>query len=291
MKQYLESLKYILENGQTRSDRTGVGTISVFGQQTRYNLEEGFPAMTTKKLFFKGVVHELLWFLSGKTNIKYLVDNNVNIWNDNAYDYYLKRNPRTALSKEQFIQEIKNGNIPGDLGPVYGVQWRDWLVNEYLGNIDQIKNVINSIKTNPHSRRHIVSAWNVGDVDKCALPPCHYSFQFYVSNDNKLSCMFNMRSVDKFLGESFNIASYALLTHMIAQVCSLGVGEVISSTADSHIYLNHIEQVKEQLTRKPLSLPKLWLNPEIKNIDDFKYDDIKLIDYQCHPAIVAPMAV
>jgi thymidylate synthase len=290
MKQYLESLKYILDNGQVRSDRTGVGTISVFGQQTKYNLQDGFPAMTTKKLFFKGVVHELLWFLSGKTDIRYLINNGVNIWNDNAYDYYLKNN-KSHLTKEQFIQEVKSGSVPGVLGPVYGKQWRNWHINEYVGEEDQIKKIINSIKTNPYSRRHMVSAWNVAEVDSCALPPCHYSFQFYVSNDSRLSCIFNMRSVDKFLGESFNIASYALLTHMVAQVCNLNVGEVISSTADSHIYLNHIEQVKEQLKREPLPLPKLWLNPEIKNIDDFKYEDIKLINYNHHSAINAPMAV
>ena len=289
MKQYLDSLQYILDHGEIRSDRTGIGTISVFGMQTRYNLEKGFPAMTTKKLFFKGVVHELLWFLSGKTDIKYLLDNDINIWNDNAYDYYLKNN-KEKINKEQFIQAVKSGMIEGKLGPVYGQQWRSWHINEYLKPIDQIQNVINSIKNNPDSRRHLVSAWCVDDIDSCALPPCHYSFQFYVSN-SKLSCLFNMRSVDKFLGEPFNIASYAILTHMIAQICELEVGEVICSTGDSHIYNNHVEQVKEQLKREPLPLPKLWLNPEIKNIDDFKYEDIKLIDYVSHSAIKGTMAV
>lgn len=296
MKQYLDSLQYILDYGEIRSDRTGIGTISVFGMQTRYNLENGFPAMTTKKLFFKGVVHELLWFLSGKTDIKYLIDNGVNIWNDNAYDYYLKNN-KNNLTKEQFIQEVKSGSILGVLGPVYGKQWRNWEEYDYHPDydkepsyIDQIASVIKSIKENPNSRRHIVSAWNVAEVDSCALPPCHIIFQFYVAN-NKLSCQMYQRSADMFLGVPFNIASYSLLTHMIAQVCNLDVGDFIHTIGDGHIYLSHTDQVKEQLNRIPNNLPKLWLNPDIKDINDFKYEDIKLTNYQYYSPILAPMAV
>ena len=304
MKQYLDQLQYILDNGQRRKDRTGTGTLSVFGMQTRYNLSSGFPTMTTKKLFWKGVVRELLWFLRGDTNIKYLVDHGIGIWNDDAYRDYVKEVENVLdhvgvqfrndpglqpMPKDKFIEEIKNRdynrlNGLGDLGPTYGKQWRDW------DGIDQIAKLIEGIKNNPYSRRHMLSAWNVSDIDKCVLPPCHFAAQFYVS-DRKLSCHMFQRSMDAFLGESFNIASYALLTHMIAQVCELGVQDLIISIGDAHIYLNHIEQAKEQLTRKPYPLPKLWLNPEIKNIDDFKYEDIKLLNYKYHPAIKAPLSV
>lgn len=277
MKQYLDLLKYVLDNGTIRKDRTGTGTVGVFGLQSRYNLSEGFPAVTTKRLWFKGVVHELLWFLKGDANIKYLQDNGVHIWDEWADEN-------------------------GFLGPIYGVQWRRWGGEDYLTvknrglkrekteGIDQIKNVIESIKTDPYSRRHIVSAWNVEEIEYMSLPPCHTMFQFHVS-EGKLSCQLYQRSCDFFLGCPFNIASYALLTHMIAQVCGLDVGDFIHTIGDGHIYLSHIEQVKEQLSRDPLQLPKLWLNPNIKNIDDFKFEDIKLIDYQHHPAIDAPIAV
>lgn len=255
---YLDDLRSILKCGEKREDRTGIGTISKFGLQTRYNLQEGFPAVTTKKLWFKGVVHELLWFLKGDTNIKYLTKNGVHIWDEWA---------------------DKNGN----LGPVYGAQWRNW-------GKDQIAQVIESIKINPNSRRHLISAWNVSELEQMALPPCHYSFQFYVTG-KKLSCLFNMRSCDFFLGAPFNIASYALLTHIIAQICNLEANELIMNVGDAHIYLNHLEQVEEQLSRIPMTLPKLWLNPEIKNIDDFKFEDIKLLNYQSHPTIKGEIAV
>lgn len=265
MKEYLDLLQHVLDHGNKRGDRTGTGTISVFGTQTRYDLRKGFPAMTTKKLWFKGVVYELLWMLKGDTNIKYLVNNGVHIWDDWADEN-------------------------GDLGPVYGEQWRSWTAKDHPGGIDQIKQAIHDIKYNPDSRRHIVSAWNVGDLDRMKLPPCHLLFQFYVNGD-ELSCMMTQRSADAFLGVPFNIASYALLTHMIAQVCGLKVGEFIHSIGDCHIYLNHLNQVNMQLSRDPYPLPKLWLKPDIKDIDDFNYEDIKLEDYQCHPAIKAPIAV
>ena len=278
MKQYLDTLKLILEVGSKREDRTGVGTIGIFGLQSRYNLSEGFPLATTKKVWFKGVVHELLWFLKGDTNIKYLQDNGIHIWDEWADE-------------------------DGNLGPIYGNQWRKWgaIPEHHEDNahivfdcgspgLDQLAEVINAIKTNPYSRRHIVSAWNVSQINEMALPPCHTMFQLYVS-DNKLSCQMYQRSADMFLGVPFNIASYALLTHMLAQVCGLGVGDFIHTIGDGHIYLNHLDQVKEQLSREPMALPKLWLNPEIKNIDDFKYDDIKLVNYNSHPSISAPIAV
>lgn len=279
MKQYLDILKDIMANGVQRGDRTGTGTISIFGTQSRYNLRESFPLITTKKVWMKGVAHELLWMLSGDTNIKYLVDNDVRIWNEwaNADD--------------------------GELGPVYGAQWRYWYrcssrnwhgdmdpVGYGSGYIDQIKSVINSIKTNPESRRHIVSAWNVSEIDKMALPPCHILMQFYVAN-GELSCHMYQRSADMLLGAPFNIASYSLLTHMIAQVCGLQVGDFVHSIGDAHIYLNHLNQVNEQLSREPHRLPTLWLSSDIKDIDDFKFEDIKVKDYKCHPAIKASIAV
>jgi thymidylate synthase len=264
VKQYLELLNYVLNNGVEKSDRTGVGTISTFGYQLRCDLKQGFPLLTTKKIHLKSIIHELLWFLQGNTNIKYLTDNNVKIWNEWA-------------------------NANGDLGPVYGAQWRSWKNND--GKIiDQISTVINQIKTNPDSRRLIVSAWNVGELDKMALLPCHAFFQFYVVN-NKLSCQLYQRSADVFLGVPFNIASYALLTMMIAQVCDLDVGEFIHTFGDVHIYTNHLEQVKLQLSRSPRALPKMVLNTQIKNIFAFKYEDFNLIDYQPHDSIKAPVAV
>jgi thymidylate synthase len=272
-KQYLDLLENVLENGSSRMDRTGVGTKAIFGSQMRFDLSKGFPLLTTKKVWFKGVAHELLWFLSGITNIKYLQDNDVHIW-DNWVD--------------------KDGNFPNG----YGKQWRRWEKTEwgdfpgdtYSADIDQIANVIESIKTNPYSRRHIVSAWNVSDLEDMRLKPCHMTIQFFVS-DGKLSCSFYMRSVDTFLGLPFNIASYALLTHMIAQVCELDVGELIFSGGDVHIYDNHVKQVKQQLERKPYNFPVLKLNPDIKDIDDFCYEDITIKDYKSHPTIKAPIAV
>ncbi len=259
MKQYLDLLRNILENGQKKDDRTGTGTISIFGTQTRYNLNNGFPLLTTKKIHLKSIIYELLWFLQGDTNVKYLQENGVRIWNEWADEN-------------------------GDLGPVYGKQWRDF------DGVDQITEAVNTLKTNPNSRRIIVSAWNPKDIDKMALPPCHTMFQFFVIN-NKLSCQLYQRSADCFLGVPFNIASYALLTMMMAQVCNLGLGDFIHTTGDTHIYLNHIDQVKLQLTREPYPLPKMELNKNIKSIFDFKYDDFNLIDYQCHPAIKAQVSV
>ncbi len=263
MKQYLELLDRVITSGTKKEDRTGTGTISVFGHQMRFNLEDGFPLLTTKKLHLKSIIHELLWFLSGNTNTKYLTDNGVRIWNEWA-------------------------DQSGNLGPVYGYQWRSWSAEGR--NIDQIKQVIESIKTNPNSRRHIVSAWNVGDLDKMALPPCHILFQFYVA-DGKLSCQLYQRSADIFLGVPFNIASYALLLMMVAQATGLKPGEFVHTLGDSHIYLNHIEQVKLQLTREPMKLPKMTINSDVKDIFDFKFDDFKLENYEAHPHIKGAISV
>lgn len=264
MQQYLQLLQHILDNGVHKSDRTGTGTISAFGYQMRFNLQDGFPLVTTKKVHLKSIVHELLWFLKGETNIAYLKENGVSIWNEWADD-------------------------EGELGPVYGKQWRSW---EGPGGeaVDQISDVITQIKKNPDSRRLIVSAWNVADLPEMALMPCHTLFQFYVA-ENKLSCQLYQRSADVFLGVPFNIASYALLTLMVAQVCDLEPGDFVHSFGDVHIYNNHLEQVKLQLSRTPFPLPTMKLNPEVKNIFDFKYDDFKLENYQSHPAIKAPVAV
>ena len=264
MKQYLELLKYVMDNGVDKTDRTGIGTRSVFGCQTRYNLNDGFPLVTTKKCHLRSIIHELLWFLKGDTNIKYLKNNNVSIWDEWADEN-------------------------GDLGPVYGKQWRHWQAPDGRV-IDQIANVVEQIKKNPNSRRLIVSAWNPADVDKMALPPCHTLFQFYVSN-GKLSCQLYQRSADLFLGVPFNISSYSLLTMMIAQVCGLGVGDFVHTTGDTHIYSNHFEQVKLQLSREPFALPTMKINKSVKNIFDFHFDDFELQNYQCHPAIKAPVAV
>lgn len=264
MKQYHALMKEILQNGTPKSDRTGTGTISIFGHQSRYNLAEGFPLVTTKKCHLRSIIHELLWFLKGDTNIQYLKDNKVSIWDEWADE---------------------NGN----LGPVYGYQWRSWQTPDGR-TVDQITNVINQIKNNPDSRRHLVVAFNPGDVDKMALPPCHAFFQFYVA-DGKLSCQLYQRSADVFLGVPFNIASYALLTHMVAQVCNLKVGDFVHTLGDAHLYSNHLEQTHLQLAREPKPLPKLILNPEIKNIFDFKFEDIQIVDYDPHPAIKAEVAV
>lgn len=264
MQQYLNLLTHVLEVGQPKPDRTGVGIISVFGHQSRYDLSLGFPLVTTKKVHLKSVVHELLWFLRGDTNVQYLTDNGVRIWNEWA--------------DEQ-----------GNLGPVYGKQWRAWESND--GRIiDQIDNVIEQIKTNPNSRRLIVNAWNVGDLDNMALPPCHMLFQFYVA-DGKLSCQLYQRSADAFLGVPFNIASYSLLTHMVAQQCDLEVGEFVHSFGDLHIYNNHLEQVNTQLEREPYPLPKLVIKRKPESISDYQFEDFEFVNYQHHAAIKAPVAV
>jgi thymidylate synthase len=264
MKQYLELLNDILENGTKKDDRTGTGTLSVFGRQLRFDLQKGFPLLTTKKLHIRSIIHELLWFLSGDTNVKYLQENGVTIWDEWADEN-------------------------GDLGPVYGAQWRSWKGADGQ-TIDQISEVIEQIKTNPNSRRLLVSAWNVGEIDKMKLPPCHYAFQFYVA-EGKLSCMWQQRSVDTFLGLPFNIASYALLTHMMAQQCDLEVGELIFTGGDVHLYLNHIEQAKLQLTRDPRPLPKLVIKRKPESIFDYKFEDFEIVDYDPHPHIKAPVAV
>jgi len=264
MKQYLDYLKYIKEFGIRKDDRTGTGTISIFGYQIRINLSEGFPLLTTKKLHFKSIVHELLWFLSGETNIKYLKDNGVTIWNEWADEN-------------------------GELGPIYGSQWRNWKTTDGK-TIDQISELIKQIKNNPDSRRLIVSAWNVGEIEKMALPPCHAFFQFYVAN-NKLSCMLTQRSADSFLGVPYNLASYALLTHIVAQQCNLDVGEFIWSGGDCHIYLNHFEQINLQLSREIYPLPKLNIKTKPTSIFEYKYEDFELIDYKAHPHIKGTVAV
>ncbi|PAY01235.1 thymidylate synthase [Pseudoalteromonas sp. HM-SA03] len=277
MKQYLELMRHVRDNGTKKEDRTGTGTVSVFGYQMRFNLQEGFPLVTTKKCHLRSIIHELLWFLQGDTNIKYLKENGVSIWDGWATD-------------------------EGDLGPVYGSQWRSW-TGPNGEVIDQIKDVVEQIKTNPDSRRLIVSAWNPAllpdtnyspkenaAMGKQALPPCHTLFQFYVL-DGKLSCQLYQRSADIFLGVPFNIASYALLTMMIAQVCDLEVGDFVHTFGDAHLYLNHMEQVEEQLSRAPFAKPKMQINPQVKDIFDFKFEDFELVNYECHPHIKAPVAI
>jgi thymidylate synthase len=264
MKQYLDLLQHILNNGNNKPDRTGTGTLSVFGYQMRFDLSQGFPLLTTKRLHVKSVIYELLWFLRGEENISYLREHGVTIWDEWA-------------------------DTAGDLGPVYGVQWRKWKTPE--GNvIDQISQVIDQIKKEPYSRRLIVNAWNVGDIEKMALPPCHLLFQFYVA-DGKLSCQFYQRSADVFLGVPFNIASYALLTMMVAQVCNLQPGELIQNMGDTHLYMNHISQAKIQLTRQPYPLPLIVLNPGVSSIFDFKYEDFELKNYRYHPHIKAEISI
>ena len=264
MKQYLDLLDRILKEGVKKEDRTGTGTISVFGHQMRFNMEEGFPLLTTKKLHLKSIIHELLWFLNGDTNVKYLQDNGVRIWNEWADEN-------------------------GDLGHIYGYQWRSWPDYEG-GHIDQISEVVNTLKTNPDSRRIIVNAWNVGDIKNMNLPPCHAFFQFYVA-DGKLSLQLYQRSADTFLGVPFNIASYALLLKMMAQVCGLKEGDFVHTLGDAHIYVNHLEQVREQLSRAPRHLPTMKINPDVKSIFDFKYEDFELSDYDPHPHIKGVVAV
>ena len=290
MKQYLDLCQHILENGQKREDRTGTGTISCFGYQMRFNLEEGFPLLTTKKVFYRGIFEELLWFLSGNTNIQPLVQKNVKIWNEWPYDKYSKSPDFKGETMEEFIEKIRYDDAfaekYGDLGPVYGKQWRDF------GGVDQITQLIDGIKNNPFSRRHLVVAYNPAEVKDMALPPCHSLFQFYVSADGKkLSCQLYQRSGDVFLGVPFNIASYSLLLCMVAQVCGLQPYEFIHTFGDVHIYLDHLDQIHEQLTRTPRPLPKLELNPDVKNIFDFKYEDIKITGYDPYPAIKGKVSV
>ena len=288
MKQYLDMCKFILENGTYKSDRTGTGTISYFGYQTRYNLNEGFPLLTTKKVFLKGIIHELLWFINGDTNIKYLVDNNVKIWNEWAYEKYKKEPVFKGETMDEFIEKIRESkefaDKYGDLGPVYGRQWRNF------NGVDQLEKLITNLKKNPDSRRHIISAWNPAEVDNMALPPCHSFMQFYVVN-NKLSCQLYQRSADVFLGVPFNIASYSLFTMMIAQVCGFELGDFVHTFGDVHIYSNHMEQIKLQLSREPRKLPTMKINPNVKSIYDFKYEDFELEGYDPHPAIKGVVAV
>jgi thymidylate synthase len=264
MKQYHDLLRHVMETGTVKSDRTGTGTKSVFGYQMRFDLSEGFPVVTTKKLHLRSIIHELLWFLKGDSNIKYLKENGVSIWDEWADEN-------------------------GELGPVYGVQWRSWPTADGK-QIDQIQKLVDSIKKNPDSRRHIVNAWNVAEVDNMALPPCHTMFQFYVA-DGKLSCQLYQRSADIFLGVPFNIASYALLTMMLAQVCNLEPGDFVHTLGDAHIYSNHFDQVELQLSRDFRPLPTMRINPEVKNIFEFKYEDFELLNYDPHPGIKAPIAV
>ncbi len=264
MKQYLELIEKILNEGAERSDRTGTGRKSIFGHQMQFDLDEGFPLVTTKKVHLKSIIHELIWFLAGSTNIKYLKDNGVSIWDEWA---------------------DKNG----ELGPVYGAQWRSW-PNPDGSSTDQIKSLVKNIKSNPNSTRHIVSAWNPSQVDEMALPPCHALFQFFVA-DSKLSCQLYQRSADVFLGVPFNIASYALLTLMISQVCGLKPGKFVHTLGDAHLYLNHLEQAKLQITREPLKLPSIKINSSINNLEDFVYEDFEILNYESHPAISAPISV
>ncbi len=291
MKEYLSLLSHILENGQKKEDRTGTGTLSVFGYQMRIPLDRGFPLLTTKKVFMRGIAHELLWFIQGDTNIKSLVDQGVNIWNEWPYKNYMKSNEYKNEPLEEFVEKIRSDAVFaekwGELGPVYGKQWRDF------GGIDQLKWVVDEIRKNPNSRRLIVSAWNPVEVEemaKAGLPPCHTLFQFYVQN-GKLSCQLYQRSADVFLGVPFNIASYALLTHLVAQACDLHVGDFVHTFGDAHLYLNHVIQAKEQLSREPRSLPQLKLNPEVKDLFAFTFGDVEIVNYDPHPAIKAPIAV
>ncbi len=265
MKEYLDLLRLVLQKGKKRSDRTGVGTLGVFGAQARFDLRDSFPLLTTKKLHTRSIIHELLWFIKGDTNVKYLHDNKVTIWDEWADEN-------------------------GDLGRIYGAQWTDWRTSDGR-SVNQIKNVVEGLRKDPFGRRHIVCAWNPGELDKMALPPCHAMFQFYVSADGELSCQLYQRSADLFLGVPFNIASYAMLTMMVAQVCGYKPGEFIHTFGDLHIYLNHLEQVDLQLSRQPRPLPKLALNPDRKNLEDFVFEDFKIDGYDPYPAIKAPIAV
>ena len=292
MKQYLDLCKKVLNEGYKKDDRTNTGTVSYFGAQMRFDLNEGFPLLTTKRVHLKSVIYELLWFIKGDTNIKYLVDHDVRIWNEWPYEIYTKSSDYQGESLDEFVEKIKNDDefakLHGDLGPVYGKQWRSFGVDKY--HVDQLKNVIDQIRVNPTSRRLIVCAWNPLEVDQMALPPCHSLFQFYV-NDGKLSCMLYQRSADIFLGVPFNIASYALLTMMVAHVTGLELGEFVHTMGDAHIYLNHIDQINLQLSREPRPLPKMKILRKVENINDFKFEDFALIDYNPHGRIKGKVAV
>jgi thymidylate synthase len=300
MQQYHDLLKHILDKGVQKDDRTGVGTYSVFGYQMRFNLQDGFPLLTTKKLYTKAIIHELLWFLKGETNIQYLCKNGVRIWDDWPYEKYRKSPEFAGENIKDFAQKIASDDSFakkwGELGPVYGFQWRSWPAPNGQ-SVDQVSKLITQIKNNPYSRRLIISAWNVPYIDEMALPPCHTMFQFYVSppeekgDKGKLSCQLYQRSADVFLGVPFNIASYALLTLMVAQVCGLELGDFVHTFGDVHLYSNHVEQAKLQLTRGLRPLPVMRLNPEVRSIFDFKYEDFELLGYNPHPAIAAEVAV
>lgn len=289
MEQYLSLCRKILEKGQNKPNRTLIDTISFFGYQMRFDLQKGFPLLTTKKVYLKAVIYELLWFIKGDTNIRTLVQNNVNIWNEWPYKKYQNSLDFKGEQLQDFISKIKNdeqfAKKYGDLGPVYGKQWRNF------NGMDQLKNLEKQLKDNPHSRRHILSSWNPEEIEEMALPPCHTLFQFYVSADNKLSCQLYQRSADVFLGVPFNIASYALLTYMLASVCGYEVGDFVHTIGDAHIYTNHLEQINEQLTRPPKKLGKLIINRSVTSIFDFKYEDFSLLDYESHPAIKGQVAV
>ncbi len=289
MREYLKLCKDVLETGQVKDDRTNTGTISKFGYQMRFDLSEGFPIVTTKKVHLKSVIHELLWFIKGDTNIKYLVDNGVSIWNDWPYKKFQNSDDYNNETMKEFAEMVKSSdefaNKWGDLGPVYGKQWRDFF------GCDQLANLVDGLKNNPDSRRHILSAWNPAELDDMALPPCHAFIQFYVSKDKKLSCQLYQRSADIFLGVPFNISSYSLFTMMLAQVCDLELGDFVHTIGDAHIYSNHVEQVNLQLSREPYKLPTMKMNKDIKDINDFKYDDFELVDYVSHPGIKGKVAV
>ncbi|QLY39651.1 thymidylate synthase [Hujiaoplasma nucleasis] len=288
MKEYLNLLSYILENGRQKEDRTNTGIISTFGYQMRFDLNKGFPLVTTKKIHLKSVIHELLWFINGDTNIQYLVKNGVRIWNDWPYQIFKDSSEYQGESMKEFIDKIISDNSfarnYGDLGPVYGKQWRDF------NGVDQLYNVIDSIKNNPNSRRHIVTSWNPEDIDKMALPPCHMIYQFYVVDD-QLSLHLYQRSADAFLGVPFNIASYALLLMMVAKITGLKAHEFVHTIGDAHIYLNHVDQVKEQISREPFELPQMLIHRTPSHIEDFKYDDFELVNYKHHPHIKGKVAV
>jgi len=305
MRQYLDLLEDIKTNGVRKSNRTGIDQITVFGRQLRFDLSEGFPAVTTKKLFTRSVIHELIWFLQGSSNIKYLVDNDVHIWDEWPYKHYLIKNDQKVPDTNSdewkrgmaaFIENVKADDKFsakwGEIGPVYGYQWRSWPTADGK-HIDQIAKAVETIKNDPNSRRIVVSAWNVADIDemaKAGLPPCHLLFQFYVAG-GKLSCQMYQRSADTFLGVPFNIASYSLLTMMMAQVCDLKPGDFVHTFGDTHLYLNHLKQVDEQLSRQPKPLPKMKINPQVKDISKFTIDDFELVGYDPYPAIYAPIAV
>lgn len=293
MEQYHKLLQHILDHGVDRGDRTGTGTRSVFGYQMRFDLSKGFPMMTTKKLHLKSIIHELLWFIAGDTNIQYLTQNQVRIWDEWPFEIYKKSTEYQGEDIREFAEKVANDTAFaekwGNLGPVYGHQWRSW-PDGNGGTIDQIAQLVNGIKNNPNSRRHIVSAWNVADVDKMALPPCHCLFQFFVA-EGKLSCQLYQRSADTFLGVPFNIASYAVFTMMLAQVCDLEPGDFVHTFGDVHLYSNHFEQAKLQLTRTPRTLPTMKINPNVKDIFSFKYEDFELVNYDPYPHIKAEVAV